>query len=46
MSSLPQLMRQQEEIIMKLLKEQKQHYQDLQTYLQQHQEILLHKLVK
>jgi hypothetical protein len=37
MSSLPQLMRQQEEI-MKLLKEQQQHHQDLQTYLQHHQD--------
>ena len=38
MSSLPQLMRQQEEI-MKLLKEQQQHYQDLQTCLQQNQDL-------
>ena len=38
MSSLPQLMRQQEEI-MKLLKEQQQHNQDLQTNLQHHQDL-------
>ena len=38
MSSLPQPMRQQEEI-MKLLKEQQQHNQDLQTKLQHHQDL-------